>query len=262
MGSETESSHLRDRADVLGCQIDRLDMDETVQTCERAVLRRERLQHVAINAAKLVAMRSDAELRQIVNQCELVSADGQAVVWASRLLGDPLPCRVAGVDLMYRLFESAEEWGFSVYILGARPAVLERAVSRIRDSYPRLKIAGYRDGYFRDSEQRELAHAIAAAAPDMLFVAISSPRKESFLGNNREILDTPFIMGVGGAIDIAAGITKRAPAPMQRAGLEWLYRLLQEPRRMFRRYASTNMAFVALTLRAAVKVRLAKMAGG
>lgn len=244
------------RANVLGCEIDRLDMDQTVRACERAVLRREPVQHVAINAAKLVAMRSDAELRDIVANCELVSADGQAVVWASHLVGDPLPCRVAGIDLMYRLFESAEELGFSIYILGAKAATLKAAVSRIRQRHPKLNIAGYRDGYFAESESKAVAEAIAAANPDMLFVAISSPRKERFLGSHRNLLDTPFIMGVGGSIDIVAGATTRAPEIMQRIGLEWLYRLLQEPRRMFRRYMSTNMTFVGLTLLRAAQVRL------
>jgi N-acetylglucosaminyldiphosphoundecaprenol N-acetyl-beta-D-mannosaminyltransferase len=239
-----------DRANVLGCEIDRLDMDQTIQVCERAVLKREQVQHVAINAAKLVAMQSDPALREIIARCELVTADGQSVVWASRLLGDPLPCRVAGVDLMHCLFELADSRGYGIYVLGAQETVLEQAVERIRRAHPNLKIVGYRHGYFDESEESAIAKEISYTRPDMLFVAISSPRKEVFLGGFRDELQVPFIMGVGGAIDIVAGITRRAPKWMQRFGLEWLYRLLQEPKRMFRRYLSTNAIFMGLVARA------------
>lgn len=238
-----------DRVDVLGCQIDSVDMDHAGAVCERAVQNREAVQHVAINASKLVAMQSDPELRRVIEECELVTADGQAVVWASRLLGRPLPCRVAGIDLMHRLFDSAEQNGFGVYILGARTEVLEEAVRRIREQHPSLRIAGYRHGYFEPSEDRAVADEIAAASPDMLFVAMSTPRKEQFIAAHRDRIGVPFVMGVGGAIDVVSGLTRRAPLWMQRAGLEWLFRLCQEPRRLMRRYLVTNTAFVMLTLR-------------
>ena len=250
------------RVEVLGCKLDPVDMKSAVAVCEQAVRSRQLVQHVAINAAKLVALRSDPELRQVVEACELVTADGQAVVWASRLLGDPLPCRVAGIDLMHELFALAERNGYSVYILGARADVLAGAVERIRKAHPKLEIAGFRDGYFPPSEDRAVAEEIAACSPDMLFVAISSPRKEHFLGSYREVLKVPFVMGVGGAIDVVAGLTRRAPRLMQRLGLEWLYRLLQEPRRLFRRYLTTNIAFVALTARTALRTRLRKRRAG
>lgn len=243
---------------MLGCRLDAVDMDSAVAVCEQAVRSRQLVQHVAINAAKLVAMRSDPELRQVVEACELVTADGQAVVWASRLLGDPLPGRVAGIDLMHELFALAERQSYSVYILGARAEVLACAVERIREAHPKLEIAGFRDGYFPPSEDRPVAEEIAACSPDMLFVAISSPRKEHFLGSYREVLNVPFVMGVGGAIDVVAGLTRRAPRLMQRLGLEWLYRLLQEPRRLFRRYLTTNIAFLVLTARTALRARLRK----
>lgn len=240
----------RDTAEVLGCRIDRVDMEQAVAICERAVRDRCLLQHVAINAAKLIAMRSDPELSAVIEACELVTADGQAVVWASRLLGEPLPCRVAGIDLMHRLFASAERNGFGIYILGARTAVLEEAVRRIREAHPGLRIVGYRHGYFDAAQDQAVAEEIAATSPDMLFVAMSTPRKERFIAAHREALGVPFVMGVGGAIDVVAGLTRRAPIWMQRAGLEWLFRLCQEPRRLLRRYALTNSTFMMLTLRA------------
>ena len=234
------------RAVVLGCHIDRLNMTQTLARCEELIARREFAQHVAINAAKLVAMQRDPELRRIVEACELVSADGQSVVWASRLLGDPLPERVPGIDLMYELLARAERRGFRVFILGAKAHVLEAARTKVLARHPRLQLVGTRDGYFSEAEEAEVAEEVRAARPDILFVAISSPRKEYWLGRYARTIDVPFVMGVGGAIDVVAGITRRAPAPFQRLGLEWAYRLAQEPRRLWRRYAVTNVQFACL----------------
>jgi N-acetylglucosaminyldiphosphoundecaprenol N-acetyl-beta-D-mannosaminyltransferase len=235
-----------DRADILGCPIDRLGMAETLAAIERAIATGGYTQHMAINAAKLVAMKDDPKLCEIIDGCELVNADGQSVVWASRLLGDPLPERVAGIDLMVALLDLAESRGYRVYFLGARAAVLERAVNRLQERYPELRVAGARDGYFTDDEAADVCDEIRSSRADVLFVAMSSPRKEYFLGEFGPDLGVPFVMGVGGSIDVIAGITRRAPRAWQRLGLEWLYRLLQEPRRMFRRYAVTNTRFIVL----------------
>jgi len=232
-----------DRAEVLGCAIDRLDMAATVSRCERIVERGSFGQQVSINAAKLVTMREDPELRAAVESCELISADGQSVVWASRLLADPLPERVAGIDLMHELIALAERRDYGIYILGARQEVLETAVERLRERHPALRVAGFRDGYFGEEESDRIVEEIAASGAQMLFVAISSPRKERWLGTHGPRLGVPFVMGVGGSIDVVAGITRRAPPSWQRLGLEWLYRLLQEPRRMLSRYLGSNFRF-------------------
>jgi N-acetylglucosaminyldiphosphoundecaprenol N-acetyl-beta-D-mannosaminyltransferase len=238
------------RALVLDCAIDRLDMEQTVARCRAAIDRGASAEHVSINAAKVVAMRDDPRLQGVIAESELVTADGQSVVWASRLLGDPLPARVAGIDLMHRLLEVAEESGYRVFILGAKRPVLEAAIVRIRARHPRLEIAGYRDGYFPEADEGAVAAGIAAVHPDILFVAISSPRKEYFLGKYRDELGVPLVMGVGGAIDVVAGVTRRAPRAMQRLGLEWLFRLTQEPRRLMARYLVTNARFLLLLGRA------------
>jgi N-acetylglucosaminyldiphosphoundecaprenol N-acetyl-beta-D-mannosaminyltransferase len=240
---------LADRAEVLGCAIDRVDMSEAAERCDRFVRTRAGAQHMAINAAKIVAMRHDAALHELIGRCELVTADGQAVVWASRLLGDPLPARVAGIDLMLELLALAERRGYRVYLLGARPETMQTAMTRLRERHPALIVAGYRDGYFSDAEEPSVAAAIRAARPDLLFVAMPTPRKEYFIGRWGPELDVPFSMGVGGAIDVIAGVTRRAPRSMQRLGLEWAFRLAQEPRRLLRRYLVTNSEFVGLTLR-------------
>jgi N-acetylglucosaminyldiphosphoundecaprenol N-acetyl-beta-D-mannosaminyltransferase len=238
-----------DRANILDCAIDRLDMSQTLTRCREIIEQGTFVQQVSINAAKLVALRRDPDLRDVVNRCGLVNADGQAVVWASRLLGDPLPERVAGIDLMHALIAMAEREGYGVYILGARREVLETAIQRLREMHPGLRLVGYRDGYFTDDESPDVAAAIRDSGAQILFVAMSSPRKEHWIGEYGFTLNVPFVMGVGGSIDVVAGITRRAPRSWQRLGFEWLYRLFQEPGRMFRRYLATNIRFTILVAR-------------
>jgi N-acetylglucosaminyldiphosphoundecaprenol N-acetyl-beta-D-mannosaminyltransferase len=238
-----------DRVSVLGCRLDALTMDETVARCDELIQAGGFAQHMAINAAKIVKLRDDEWLRDIVERCELVNADGQSVVWASRLFGDRLPERVAGIDLMHRLMGLAAERGYPVYVLGAKQDVLETAIARLRAQHPGLPVAGYRDGYFNEEETAGVCAGIRDSGARILFVAMSTPRKEYFLGDYGPSLGVPFVMGVGGSIDVAAGITRRAPLAWQRLGLEWLYRLLQEPTRMFGRYAKTNGKFMWLVAR-------------
>ena len=244
------------RANVLGCEIDRLDLDQAVAVCETAIETRGQAQHMAVNVAKLMAIRTDQRLRDSVTQCELITADGQPLVWASRLLRDPLPERVAGIDLMNSLLARAATRKYRVYMLGARAEILERAVDRLREQYPDLAIVGHQDGYYEGSEEPAIAAKIAADRPDMLFVAMSSPRKEYFLARYRDQMAVPFVMGVGGSIDVVAGLRSRAPVMLQRLGLEWLFRLVQEPRRLAPRYVTTNVPFVLLLIREFILVRV------
>ena len=154
---------MTDRADILGCPIDRLGMADTLAAIERAIAARRYTQHMAINAAKLVAMHDDPKLCEIIDGCGLVSADGQSVVWASRLLGDPLPERVAGIDLMEALLELAERRGYRVYFLGARPTCSSVPWSACGRDIPRCEVAGARDGYFTDDEAPRCATRSARA---------------------------------------------------------------------------------------------------
>jgi N-acetylglucosaminyldiphosphoundecaprenol N-acetyl-beta-D-mannosaminyltransferase len=246
----------RDRAEVLGCTIDRVDMPEALRRCESYIVGKPGPhQHMAVNAAKIVSSRRDVDLRRMINRCDLVTADGQAVVWASRLLGDPLPARVTGIDLMYQLLALADRHAYRVFILGARPHAVSLAVARVRTRYPRLMIAGYRDGYFSQADEPHVVAQIRAARPDLLFVAMPTPRKENFLGRWGGSLDVPFAMGVGGAVDVLAGETRRASPLLQRLGLEWAFRLAQEPRRLWKRYLFTNSAFAWLTVRGVARRR-------
>jgi len=235
--------------EMMGCRIDNLSMEETLQKIESFIKDGRPQQHVVVNVDKLVKASRDAELRRIINECALVNVDGMPVVWASRLLGKGLKERVAGIDLYEALMRRSAELGWRVFLLGAK----EEVVSAVKDiyvrKYPGLIVAGYRNGYWEVEEEPRVVEQIAASRPDLLFVAISSPKKEQFLGRYQAEMKVPFAMGVGGTFDVAAGKVKRAPLWMQKSGLEWFYRFLQEPRRMFRRYFVDDIAFLWLLIR-------------
>lgn len=238
-----------ERIHILGSDIEVLDMDESLCKIENIISNRNPVQHVVVNAGKIVAMQSNERLRSIVNSCEMINADGQAVVWASKLLGKGLPERVAGIDLMYKLVELSARKGYKVYFFGAREEVVKQVVETYRSAYHALKIAGYRNGYWSEDENENLVREIRNSGADILFVAISTPKKEYWLAENIHKLAIPFCMGVGGSFDVVAGLTKRAPLWMQKAGLEWFYRFAQEPRRMWKRYVYGNASFIWLVLK-------------
>jgi N-acetylglucosaminyldiphosphoundecaprenol N-acetyl-beta-D-mannosaminyltransferase len=237
------------RAEFLGTQIDLLTLEQTVIRAVDAMLMQTPTHHVALNVAKLVNMRRNEELKCDVNESHIVGIDGMGIVWGARALGIDVPERVSGVDLMERLLEVCSQLDFRPYFLGATQEVLERATIEALDRWPGLTFAGLRNGYFSPDEEAEIVDEIRAAKPDCLFIAMPTPRKERFLRKYRETLNIPFIMGVGGSLDVLAGHVNRAPLKMQRAGLEWLYRVYQEPRRMWWRYANTNAVYAGLLAR-------------
>ena len=237
------------RIQLMGCSIDNLSMEETLQVVEGFIASGRPHQHVVVNVDKLVKARRDPQLRQVINDCALVNVDGMPVVWASRLLGKPLKERVAGVDLFEALMARAARMGWRVFLLGAKEEVVSRVHGAYQLKYPGLCIAGHRNGYWAPQEEEQVVEQIAQARADILFVAISSPKKEQFLARHQARMRVPFAMGVGGTFDVAAGQVKRAPRWMQRCGLEWFYRFLQEPRRMFRRYFVDSLPFFALLAR-------------
>lgn len=224
-------------------------LESAVDAVERMIEAGTPGQHASVNAAKVVRAQSDGVLRSLLWRCEIVTADGQPVVWASRLLGRPVPERVAGIDLMEALLARAAARGYRVYLLGAHPEVGEAAEAEIRRRHPGILIAGRHHGYFRPEQEAGVVADIAEAQPDLLFVALETPQKELFLHRHRQALRVPFAMGVGGAFDVLAGRRRRAPRWVRRVGLEWLFRLLQEPRRLFLRYAVGNTVFLGLVAR-------------
>lgn len=233
---------------LFGIPIHAITMEQTLAVIDQTISNRERLQIGVVNAAKIVNMRRDETLRQDVLSSHLIVADGMAVVWAGRLLGRPLPERVAGIDLMTEMLRQGNLRGYRVYCLGATDEVLEKVTVRIAKEYPQVSIVGKRNGYFSPDEESEVAQEIASAHPDILFVAMTSPKKEMFLARWSKQLGVPICHGVGGSFDVLAGKVQRAPELWQRLGLEWLYRVKQEPRRLWKRYFVTNTLFCGLVL--------------
>lgn len=230
----------------LGVPINLLTMSQTVSLVVQAMTLRRPMQHVAMNVAKFVHLRDDSELRADVMGADLVSVDGMGILVGARMLGLHVPERVTGVDLMENVLTRCAQEGFRPYLLGARPEVLRKAADALTRRHPALRIAGLQHGYFGADEEAEIVEAIRRARPDCLFIGMPTPRKERFMAAHRETLDVPFVMGVGGGIDILAGHVRRAPLAWQRSGFEWLYRIIQEPRRMWRRYLTTNLAFAGI----------------
>lgn len=237
------------RIELMGCPMDVASMDETVTQIDQAIAADHFTQHVVVNVAKIVNMHADPELDASVRECDIINIDGMGVVLGARMLGHEVPERVAGVDLFHQLLAMSARRGYSVYLLGAKDEVVSETARRVEELYPGLKLAGYHHGYFWDDEQA-MVDRIRESGAQLLFVAITSPKKENFINRWREQLGVTFVMGVGGTFDVVAGKVKRAPLWMQNYGLEWLYRVIQEPGRMWKRYLVTNSKFAWMLLKA------------
>ena len=235
-----------------GANIDLLTMDESLKAVDPIIAKRVPIQHVGVNVSKLILMKEDKALADMVNACPIINVDGQGVVWGAQWLGIPVPERVTGIDLFERLIARAAQKGYRVYFFGAREEMAKRTVENFLRDYPELQVAGWRNGYFKDEEEAQIVQDIRRSGADMLFVAMTSPKKEYFLTKYLEEMNVPFAMGVGGSFDVIAGMTLRAPLWAQRSGFEWLFRLLNEPRRLWKRYLSTNLVFAWMLLKAMV----------
>lgn len=232
-----------------GCEVAALNMNDTLKEIQRRIDEKVVTQHVVINAGKVVLMNKDKKLADIVKSCPIINADGQSIVWASRILRKPVPERIAGVDLMQELLKLSSNKGYRVYFFGATQEVITKLVNKIKKQYPKLEIAGYRNGYFNEEDEVEIIEDMKNSNADILFVGFSSPKKEYWLNKNIDSINIPFSMGVGGSFDVIAGKTKRAPSWMQKVGLEWFYRFIQEPKRMWKRYLVGNSKFIYITLK-------------
>ncbi|MCC1483489.1 WecB/TagA/CpsF family glycosyltransferase [Winogradskyella immobilis] len=235
---------------ILNTHIHNLTIEETLSIVDNTIIKGNQIHHCVVNAGKIVAMQTDLQLRQSVNESDLINADGQAVVWASKVLGKPLKERVAGIDLMINLVELAHKKNYKVFFFGAKEDIVKTVVDKYTEQYSSNILAGYRNGYFKKEEQQDIAKEIANSGANILFVAISSPKKENFLYENKALLKkVNLVMGVGGSFDVVSGKVKRAPLWMQNVGLEWFYRLSQEPNRMWKRYLVGNSKFIILVIK-------------
>lgn len=226
---------------ILGVPFDSVTTAETLEIIGRMIDSGEPHYIATANVDFLVQAAHDVELRRILFDAHLVLCDGTPLLWASRLLGNRLPERVAGSDVVPLLLKEAAEKGYRVYFLGAEPEVAATAVRKLREQFPALQIVGHDSPPFKplvDMDHAGIISRIQAAQPDLLFIGFGCPKQEKWIKMHYENLGVPVCVGVGGTIDFLAGHRRRAPMWMRHAGLEWIYRMAQEPRRLFKRYCT------------------------
>jgi N-acetylglucosaminyldiphosphoundecaprenol N-acetyl-beta-D-mannosaminyltransferase len=235
------------RIDIMGCPVDALTLEETLQRITARMDGGERTRHMCVNAGKVNQMLENLGVRKAVRSADIISADGIGIVLAARALGRRLPERVTGIDVMGRLIGLAAERGWRPYFLGARPEVVEAVVLRFEHEYPSLDVAGYRDGYWSKDEEPDVVAGVRASGADLLFVALGTPQKELFQARWSNELGVPFMMGVGGAFDVFSGRVRRAPKWVMRLGAESLYRWTKAPNKaMTKRIAGNGLFLVRL----------------
>jgi N-acetylglucosaminyldiphosphoundecaprenol N-acetyl-beta-D-mannosaminyltransferase len=219
-------------------------MQETIKAAKRYINEGMPLHLMGVNADKINMLNRNERLKRIVNNCDIINADGASVVLASKYMNSPLPERVAGIDLMLELVEVAEKNDYSVFLLGAKQEIVKKTAEILNRQHPKLIIAGIHDGYFEEKEWNDIADILIESNPNIVFVGVTSPMKEyliEFLQNKG--LKCVF-MGVGGSFDVISGMIPRAPLWMQKINLEWLFRVIKEPRRLYKRYLIGNWEFI------------------
>lgn len=220
------------KIDVLGVAFDDLTMDEAVEAAWMLMGERRAAYVVTPNPEIVMVCREDPEAKAAVAAAGLTVADGIGVIYGARILKTPLKQKIPGIDLTSRLLARMAGEGKSVFLLGAKPGVAEQAARNLAEQYPGLRIAGTHDGYFK--EDAPVIEKVNAASPDLLLVCLGAPKQEKWMHEHAAELKTGLMIGAGGSLDVFAGTAERAPEGWRKAGLEWLYRLLKEPRRIGR----------------------------
>lgn len=250
---------MRSRIALFGFEIDALTMDEVIAEFRRLIAQKRRSLAYNVNVDICMKILRDAELCSIFRAADLVLVDGTPMMWAARFLGCPLPGRVSGSDLLPAFCRVAAQEGYRVFLLGGGPGIGEQAKLRLESMNPGLRIIGtYSPPYGFDQDEDENARIVERvhrSAPDVLFAAFGAPKQEKWLFRFRDILGVPVSMGVGSSLDYLAGRLKRAPVWLQPWGLEWTYRLAQEPQRLWRRYLVDDAPFVYYLLREKLQMR-------
>ena len=240
---------MQQKINFLETTIDNLNIDETLSRIEISLEKKEKIIREDINAAKIVWMHNNPSLKEIIHKADIINADGQSIIFASKLLGQPIKERVSGIDLMEHIISHADKKQWKIFFLGASEDIIIKTVNKYAQTYSKDIIAGYHNGYFTKDDEDNIVDIINIANADILFIGMPSPKKEYFIDNHFEKLNCYLIMGVGGSFDVIAGKVKRAPIWMQKYALEWLFRLFQEPRKMWKRYLYTNSMFIWLILK-------------
>lgn len=238
---------MRNRITVLNVMIDVVTMKEAVEAIKQFILQKKSCLVVTPNPEIIMMANKDEQLARIINNADLVVPDGAGVVWAARYQGDVMPERVAGYDLVQNLLIEAMSEKYKIYLFGGAPGIAEKAKRIAEERYPGVQIVGTRNGFFTKQDESEIVNDIKACQPDILLVALGVPRQEKWLEEYKEELKVPVSIGVGGTFDVMAGVVKRAPLWMQRSNLEWLFRLLSEPKRAIRMLALPHFVMKIMT---------------
>lgn len=236
----------RERADILGCQVDLVTLEQSVDLVKDLVKGNRPAQVITLNAEMVFQAQSEPYLRQIINQADLVTPDGIGIVWGGRQLGYAVPERVAGIDLVQKICARAPREGWKIYLLGAAPGVAEEAAQQLRRTCPGIEICGIQHGYFQNAELPDIIEAMQETAPHIVFVGLGAPKQELWIKEHGPQLGKPVCIGVGGSLDVIAGQKKRAPRWMIRVNLEWLYRLYSEPSRWRRQLVLPKFVLLIL----------------
>jgi N-acetylglucosaminyldiphosphoundecaprenol N-acetyl-beta-D-mannosaminyltransferase len=234
----------------LNCNLDLLTIDETVKFIDKKIQQNEFIQQVVVNVAKIVNLQNNQELSRSVQESDLINIDGMGIIYGAKLLNLDVKKehKVSGIDLFFRLLQLSEKRNYKIFLLGATDEVINIAQKKIIMKNPNLNIVGYHNGYFWNNEE-EIVKKIKKSKAQLLFVAITSPLKENFINRWKKELNVNYVMGVGGTFDILSGKINRAPIWMQKNGLEWIYRIIQEPKRMWKRYLFTNAIYLFLVIK-------------
>ncbi|MBE6112218.1 MAG: WecB/TagA/CpsF family glycosyltransferase [Peptococcaceae bacterium] len=225
---------MENRLDVLGVGIDKVTSQQALEKIGEFIASGQPHQIVTANAEIIYQASKNEKMRNIINNAQMVTADGSGVVWASRQLGEPLEQRVTGIDLVNSICEQSAKDKWKIYILGSAPGVAATAAVNIRDKFPGCNIVGTHHGYFNAKEEKQILAELEQLKPDVLFVALGAPKQEYWIADHLADLGIPVGMGIGGSMDVLSGNVKRAPKWMQKMSLEWLYRLLIQPTRFKR----------------------------
>ncbi len=238
----------RERIKLLDTWIDRISIADASERVHEFVCSGVPNHIVTVNLDFLRLSKLDRSFRDIVNDSAMVVADGMPLVWASRRTGSPLPGRIAGVDLAVECARLAADHGYRMFLLGAAPGVAAAAADVLRSQFPGLAVAGtHAPSALDDEADAETIRIIKAASPDILLVAFGAPKQEKWISKYKDVLQVPVLMGVGGSFDILSGRVNRAPGWMQQSGMEWFFRFLEEPGRLWRRYFLNDLpTFVQL----------------
>jgi N-acetylglucosaminyldiphosphoundecaprenol N-acetyl-beta-D-mannosaminyltransferase len=235
-----------DSIKILGLRVDRLTMDDALTVIQNFVSERTPRHVVTADASMVVLARDDANLKRIVLAADLVTPDGAGILWASKLLGFPIRHKVSGVDLVEKLCKISSEKGLRLYFLGSGPGVAESAAANLITRYPGAAIVGTRHGFFTSEDEAAVVDEIAVANADVIFVAFGIPKQEKFIDRHKAALGIPVSIGVGGSFDVYSGLVKRAPVWMQNSGLEWIFRLYQNPKKISKVMTLPKFALLAL----------------